>query len=105
MDNLRPIGKVPAIFVKSGYRGADPNNFTYVRNGQDGSGGRLAQKWKCSKKKSLKCQARAVTVTDQENDVIWIDFLSGGHNHEPSLRDQVIYILIITKYHKYLLDQ
>ena len=96
MENLNPDGKVPAKFVRGGYRDvmhlADPNNFTYVRNGQDVSAGRMSQKWKCTKKKTLKCQARAVTVTDPDTGVIWICHLTGGHTHDPSLRDQVIYI-------------
>ena len=109
MDNFNPTVKVPAVFVKGGYGDvmhlADPNNFTYVCNGQDVSGGRLSQKLKCSKKKTLKCQARALTVTDEDTGIVWIKVLTGGHTHQPSLRDQVIYILIITKSHKYLPDK
>ena len=53
MENLNPNGKVPANFVRGGYGDvmhlADPNNFTYVRNCQDVTGGRLSQKWKCDR--------------------------------------------------------
>ena len=105
MENVNPSGKILAQFVRGGYGDvmhlSDPNNFTYVRNGLDGGGERQGQKWKCTKKKSLKCPARAVTVTDQETGIIWIQFLSGGHTHEPSLRDQVIYILINTLFFLY----
>ena len=33
-----------------------------------------------------------MTVTDPDTGVIWICHLTGGHTHDPSLRDQIIYI-------------
>ena len=43
---------------------ADPNNFTYVRNCQDVTGGRLSQKWKCDGVTVWLCDCVTVWLCD-----------------------------------------
>ena len=43
---------------------ADPNNFTYVRNCQDVTGGRLSQKWKCDRVTVWLCDSVTLWLCD-----------------------------------------